>query len=231
MLLAALPSQTPSAQSQLSQSLAVDTYRGAADDETPPSASFIDSPQSELQGAMEVGAAGATRRQTQLSSYIALTRHFQDLSLAPSEGAASAGAHDHSTETAAGTGFVSDDAADPASPAAHDVAALPGGDRAEETPDANAASRDTLGNVLSPAAPMNLFSPSTGAEAVVSPSAVSSYAEATEALDHGVSLASGVAATAAAAATGDGLQHDVHPHEPQGQHSDDPLDAAGGSER
>lgn len=73
---------------------------------------------------------------------------------------------------------------------------------------------------------MNLFSPATGAEAIVSPLAAASYAEAAEALDHGVSLASD-----GAAAAGDSLQHDVHSHEPQEEHSDDPLDTAGGSER
>lgn len=56
MLLAALLSHTPSAPSQLAQSLAVDAYRGAADDETAPYASSTDSPQADLQAAMEVSA-------------------------------------------------------------------------------------------------------------------------------------------------------------------------------
>ena len=52
----------------------------------------------------------------------------------------------------------------------------------ELTPAANPAPEGISHNVLSPAAPMSLFSPTAGIETVASPSAASSYVEASEAL-------------------------------------------------
>ena len=52
----------------------------------------------------------------------------------------------------------------------------------ELTPAANPAPEGIPHNVLSPAAPMSLFSPTAGTETVASPSAASSYVEASEAL-------------------------------------------------
>jgi hypothetical protein len=67
-------------------------------------------------------------------------------------------------------------------PAAGD---FPGNDGSNElTPAANPAPERIPHNVLSPAAPMSLFSPTAGTETVASPSAASSYVEASEALRH-----------------------------------------------
>ncbi len=78
---------------------------------------------------------------------------------------------------------------------------------------------------------MSLFSPTAGAETTVSPSAVWSYAQATEALGHVDPVASDVASPILASASGIHQQSDVSSDSPLEEQLDDPLNEAGGSAR
>jgi hypothetical protein len=83
--------------------------------------------------------------------------------------------------------------------------------------------------VLSPAAPMSLFSPSVGPEAFTSPAAASSYAEAAEALGHEDSETSGLATPLVCSASSVNQQSDSHSAEPEVPQLDDTLGESGDS--
>ncbi len=119
-----------------------------------------------------------------------------------------------------------DNSLDHALPTAHSSEV--DGDCSERTP-ANPAQEGTLPNVLSPSAPMNLFSPTAGHETVVSPSAASSYAEAAEALGQGSTADSDTPSPVIPSATADSVASDVHSAEPEEQQLDDAPVESGGS--
>ena len=138
---------------------------------------------------------------------------FQDLSLAPSDHCAATAFADDQPSAGVSQDLREDEnACDPASPALPSASggegcgALDGS--SEHTPAADAGQRDddAAHNVLSPAAPMSLFSPTADAASIVSPSAAASYAEAAEALAHDNSIASVFASPVAPFAHGGGLQ-------------------------
>lgn len=236
MLLSAFPSPLSSGPSQLAQLNAVDNApcSGPADEDSAAPASPADTAPSESHGAMEVGAAAVTfcfhRRDL-----------AQDLSLAPSgDGPAPSQSHDSGSVSPGASGPSGDDAAktfaadnsidsgSPAAaaaalPAALDVAAPLHADANAQTPAAQ--------HVLSPAAPMSLFSPTAGAETAVSPSAVWSYAQAAEALGQVDPVASDVTSPDSALASGIHQQSDVSSHSPLEEQLDDPLNESGGSAR
>ena len=100
----------------------------------------------------------------------------------------------------------------------------------ERTPAANPTPEGALPNVLSPSAPMNLFSPTVGAESVVSPTAASSYAEAAEALGLGTVETSETPSPINPLASGDPVACDVLSDEHQEQQLDGVMgDSDGGA--
>ena len=150
----------------------------------------------------------------------------------------SPGTSGHSADDAAKT-FAADNSIDSGSPAAPaaalpaalDVAAPLDADATAQTPAAHAAQHITSQHVLSPAAPMSLFSPTAAAETTESPSAVLSYAQATEALGHVDLVASDAASPVMASASGIRQQIDVSSDLPLEEQLDDPLNESGGSAR
>ena len=144
---------------------------------------------------------------------------MQDLSLAPSDDGAATPLADVQPMRASSAGVAGECLADdnvygtasPALPAAsgeEDSGAFDGS--CEHTPVVSEQD-DAPQNVLSPAAPMSLFSPTADATSVVSPSAAASYAEAAEALGQDSSMASVLASPIAPLASGGGVhQGDGH---------------------
>lgn len=166
---------------------------------------------------------------------------MQDLSLAPSDDGAAAPLADAQPVRASSAGVANecladdnvDGAASPALPAAsgeEDFGAFDGS--CEHTPVVSEQD-DAPQNVLSPAAPMSLFSPTADATSVVSPSAAASYAEAAEALGQDSSMASVLASPIAPLASGGGVhQGDGHAVDRQQVQQDTSMSGeSGGSER
>ena len=223
MLLSAMPETLlMSNLSQLSPSVVSDVTPEpcAADDEPAVLRPNVDSPTSELQSAMEVSNNDASFL---CSCYN--TDHFQDLSLAPADDrSVSPVVHGHSGGGVPGDSLACDNSLDHALPTAHS-SEVDGdcSDVSERTP-ANPAQEGTLPNVLSPSAPMNLFSPTSGHETVVSPSAASSYAEAAEALGQGITADSDTPSPVIPSATADSVASDVHEEQ---QLNDAPVESGG----
>lgn len=159
---------------------------------------------------------------------------MQDLSLAPSDNRSiSPVAHDQSNASSAvgesGLSLDGDNSFDPALPLAQ---ASAGDDNfGERTPAAISVQGGPLSNVLSPSAPMNLFSPTVGSEDVVSPSAASSYAEAAEALGQGATATSQLPSPSIPLASGNIEANDSYSAEPEEQQLDGVLDESLGGAR
>ena len=167
---------------------------------------------------------------------------MQDLSLAPSDDGAATPLADVQPVRASSAGVANECLADdnvygtasPALPAAsgeEDSGAFDGS--CEERTPVVSEQDDAPQNVLSPAAPMSLFSPTADATSVVSPSAAASYAEAAEALGQDSSMASVLASPIAPLASGGGVhQGDGHAVDRQQVQQDTSMSGeSGGSER
>ena len=98
------------------------------------------------------------------------------------------------------------------------------------TPAANPVPEGIPHNVLSPAAPMSLFSPTAGTETVASPSAASSYVEASEALRHDNLMGTEATSPIVPLASASGVERDLLSAE-RDDLPDDECSASGGGAR
>ena len=97
------------------------------------------------------------------------------------------------------------------------------------TPAANPVPEGIPHNVLSPAAPMSLFSPTAGTETVASPSAASSYVEASEALRHDNLMGTEATSPIVPLASASGVERDLLSAERDDLPDDESSESGGGA--
>ena len=97
------------------------------------------------------------------------------------------------------------------------------------TPAANPVPEGIPHNVLSPAAPMSLFSPTAGTETVASPSAASSYVEASEALRHDNLMGTEATSPIVPLASASGVERDLLLAERDDLPDDESFESVGGA--
>ncbi len=130
-------------------------------------------------------------------------------------------------ETDAADRSATDSSCAPVLPAADDSTGNDGSNVL--TPAANPVPEGIPHNVLSPAAPMSLFSPTAGTETVASPSAASSYVEASEALRHDNLMGTEATSPIVPLASASGVERDLLLAERDDLPDDESSESGGGA--